>query len=188
MKNKYLISLIGLLFAIPFVSVFADNTFTRTPTGLNVVSPISYDVIITVPYCTTDFWGLGYQNEAGDGYQALSDFVSTTITENTFVKSFAVGTKIPNVDLICTDDINVSLVDAFNLNGENLENMNGDWLTIISTPTPTTDLISLPAGLTTGLTTNASSLFTDLAPYLLIIFGIPFAIYIIRKLLSLIQR
>jgi hypothetical protein len=186
MNKKYLLSLIGLMFAIPFVSVFADNTFTRTPTGLNVISPLSYDVVITVPYCTTDFWGLGYQNEAGDGYQALSDFVSTTITENTFIKSFPVGTKISNVDLICTDDINVSLVDAFNLNGESLENMNGDWLTIIAPPTG--DLITLPAGLTTGLTDNASSLFGDIAPYLLIIIGIPFGIYIIKKVLSLIPK
>lgn len=184
--QKKLLSLIGLLFAIPFVSVFADNTFIRTPTGLNVTSPISYDVTITVPYCTTDFWGLGYQNEAGDGYQALSDFVSTTVTENTFIKSFSVGTKIPNVDLICTDDINVSLIDAFSLNAETLENLGGDFITIVSTMP--TELITLPAGLTTGLTDNASSLFGDIAPYLLIIVGIPFGVYVIKKVLSLIPK
>jgi len=40
----------------------------------------------------------------------------------------------------------------------------------------------------TGLVANISTVFTDVSPLLLIVVGAPFAIYIIKKVLSLVPK
>ena len=49
-------------------------------------------------------------------------------------------------------------------------------------------MITLPTGFATGLTTNASAVFTDIGPLLLITLGIPFGVYVIRKVISLVPK
>jgi hypothetical protein len=85
---------------------------------------------------------------------------------------------------------NIPPVDCFDTCGwVAVENFNDpDFLNFIALPPSGGNLLILPAGLTTGLTDNASSLFGDIAPYLLIIVGIPFGVYVIKKVLSLIPK
>ena len=49
-------------------------------------------------------------------------------------------------------------------------------------------MITLPTGFTTGLTTNIGTVFSDVGPLLLIAVGIPFGVYVIKKVLSLIPK
>jgi len=49
-------------------------------------------------------------------------------------------------------------------------------------------MITLPTGFVTGLTGNISTVFTDISPLLLIAVGIPFGIYAIKKVLSLVPK
>jgi len=49
-------------------------------------------------------------------------------------------------------------------------------------------MITLPTGFVTSLTANISTVFTDVSPLLLIAVGIPFGIYAIRKVLSLVPK
>jgi len=49
-------------------------------------------------------------------------------------------------------------------------------------------MITLPTGFDTGLVANISTVFTDVSPLLLIAVGIPFAIYAIKKVLSLVPK
>jgi hypothetical protein len=91
MQKKYLISLIGLIFAIPFVSVFASTPcaetlgmgscdFDRTPSGLSIAPPISYSVnftsTIVCPYSGgSNYWGLAYQNAENTAYVGYSEMI-----------------------------------------------------------------------------------------------------------------
>lgn len=208
MKNKYLISLIGLLFAIPFVSVFASTpcddpfdgfpsascNYTRTPSGLSITNPIVYDLTVDLggSYNPADFsyWGLAYQNAENTAYIGYSEIIPLTELTHTFTNSLPVGSSLSAVNIILIPNNNsIPPSDCFNTCGwYALENFNDpNFLNVIASPTPA-GIITLPAGLTTGLTNNASSLFGDIAPYLLIIVGIPFGIYIIKKVLSLIPK
>jgi hypothetical protein len=49
-------------------------------------------------------------------------------------------------------------------------------------------MITLPVGFDTGLTTGLTTLFADISPLLLIAVGIPFGVYVIRKIISLIPK
>ena len=49
-------------------------------------------------------------------------------------------------------------------------------------------MITLPTDFATGLVANISTVFTDVSPLLLIVVGAPFAIYIIKKVLSLVPK
>ena len=49
-------------------------------------------------------------------------------------------------------------------------------------------MITLPVGFANDLTANISTVFSDVSPLLLIAVGIPFGVYIIKKVLSLIPK
>ena len=49
-------------------------------------------------------------------------------------------------------------------------------------------MITLPTDFTTDLTANISTVFTDVGPLLLITLGIPFGVYVIRKIISLVPK
>lgn len=49
-------------------------------------------------------------------------------------------------------------------------------------------MITLPTDFTTGLVANISTVFTDVSPLVLIAVGIPFGIYAIKLVLSLIPK
>ena len=49
-------------------------------------------------------------------------------------------------------------------------------------------MITLPTDFTTDLVANISTVFTDVSPLLLIAVGIPFGIYAIKKVLSLVPK
>ena len=49
-------------------------------------------------------------------------------------------------------------------------------------------MITLPVDFATDLVANISTVFTDVSPLLLIAVGIPFGIYAIKKVLSLVPK
>jgi hypothetical protein len=49
-------------------------------------------------------------------------------------------------------------------------------------------MITLPVDFGTDLMANVSAVFTDVSPVLLIAVGIPFGVYVIRKIISLIPK
>jgi len=49
-------------------------------------------------------------------------------------------------------------------------------------------MITLPTDFATDLAANISTVFTDVSPLLLIAVGIPFGIYAIKKVLSLVPK
>lgn len=49
-------------------------------------------------------------------------------------------------------------------------------------------MITLPVDFTTDLVANISTVFTDVSPLLLIAVGVPFGIYAIKKVLSLVPK
>jgi hypothetical protein len=49
-------------------------------------------------------------------------------------------------------------------------------------------MITLPVDFATDLTANISTVFSDVSPLLLIAVGIPFGVYVIKKVLSLIPK
>lgn len=49
-------------------------------------------------------------------------------------------------------------------------------------------MITLPTDFATGLVANISTIFTDVSPLLLITVGVPFGIYAIKKVLSLVPK
>lgn len=49
-------------------------------------------------------------------------------------------------------------------------------------------MITLPTDFATGLQANISTVFTDVSPLVLIAVGIPFGIYVIKKVLTLVPK
>jgi len=49
-------------------------------------------------------------------------------------------------------------------------------------------MITLPTDFVTSLTANVSTVFADVAPVILIAVGIPFGIYVVKKVISLIPK
>jgi hypothetical protein len=49
-------------------------------------------------------------------------------------------------------------------------------------------MITLPADFGTSLMANASTVFTDVSPLLLVVLGIPFGIYVIKQIVGLIPK
>jgi hypothetical protein len=49
-------------------------------------------------------------------------------------------------------------------------------------------MITLPVDFATDLMANVSAVFTDVSPLLLLAVGVPFGIYIIRKVISLVPK
>lgn len=49
-------------------------------------------------------------------------------------------------------------------------------------------MITLPTDFTTDLVANVVEIFADFGPLLLITIGVPFGVYVIRKVISLIPK
>jgi len=130
MKNVSLSYFLFALFFFSFYSVaHAELTYQRTPTGLGIVSPVSF----YVSFDTTEdlsqnpndcaeasYWQILLWKSSNVVYQSPS--VAISITEKTFVIPLPVGTEIDAVEVACLNESHVGLgsVEKENDNGLNV--------------------------------------------------------------------
>ena len=186
---KKTLTILGILVALglPFTS-FAAVTYSRSPSGFSVASPVTFNVSFddySETACNYDYWGVQISDFNGIGWDPF--YASNAIPSSTLSQSFTVilptGLESGGVLFGCSD--NLEITDP-NYAGNDIE---GDGSAIIFTIISPT-AVAVPAGFVSGIQTVAGGQISDPGTLLVVVLvaGVPFAFYVIHKLIGLIPK
>jgi len=185
--KKFLIIPLSILF---YASVaFGAVTYSRSPAGASVTSPVSFNVSVDDLYAdtgidnTNNYWALGIENDLG---VTFTDIVTSSTLAHIFTATLAVG-DYKSVS-VYGGDIAQDILDEIGSQGNFLEGDNTSVIfSVVEGSNPMFSVATGTAGLFLG---NLSTQLSD--PGLLTTMAVAMAIYLvfwlIRALMGLFYR
>ena len=185
-KNKYTILLLLLLGGILYAfSAFGAVSYSRSPAGENITSPVSISASfdsISETGLSTDYWTIAVDTEAGE-ITTILPCVSSSTLSNSGDMSFPINTEAISVYTIGNNDLDECNIGAGNV-GINFES-NDIIFKIISGVVVSNNYLSVPSLASSDLLGLVSIIFNDFWSIIALIIGVPLSFVIINKIISL---